>query len=197
MPFRRSRRRSQATPGWPPAAGDRPMAQRGGEGIASLAPLLGWVAVIGLVVLVAFIVGRPNRDAGTAAATGSPEPSVLPVVFGTAIDHDSGEAAGQTTRFWPGDPFAYSVRLPAIVGQDTIYVEVLRVTAEGLEQLQAPQAQKTLADRSVIAYLVTTDGLIEAFGTGDFMLRIYLDPSAPPAAAGSFTVMAAAGAAPS
>jgi hypothetical protein len=173
------------------------MARRGDAGMARVAPLLGWIAVIGLVVVVAIIVGRPGRDAGTAAATGSPAPSLMPVIFGTAIDHDSGEATDLTSHFRPGEPFAYSVRLPAIVGQDTVYVEVRRLTPEGQEQVQAPQAQKTLADRSVIAYLVTTDGLIEAFGTGDFVLRIFLDPAAPPIAAGSFTVVPAATTAPS
>jgi hypothetical protein len=173
------------------------MARRDAGSLARMAPVLGWVAVVGVFIVVAFIVGRPGRDAGTAAATGSAGPSTLPVIFGTAIDHDSGEATQQTSRFRSGDPFAYSVRLPAVVGQDTIYVEVLRETGEGLEQVQAPQAQKTLPERSVIAYLVTTNGLIEAFGTGDFVLRVYLDPEGPPTAAGSFTVLPAPGAAPS
>ncbi len=170
---------------------------RGEPGLARRASVLGWVAVVGLVVAVAFIVGRPGRDAGTAAATGSPAPTTLPVVFGTAIDHDSGEATQRTAHFRPGEPFAYSVRLATDVGQQTVYVEVLRATAEGLLQVQAPRAQKTLAERPVIAYLVTTDGLIQAFGPGDFVLRIYLDPEAAPIAAGSFTVVPPAGPAPS
>jgi hypothetical protein len=190
MPFRGGRRRPQAMPGSAPGPGHGAMARRpDGRLPRWAAPVLGWVAVLGLLVFVAIIVGRPGRDAGTAAATGSPGPTPLPVAFGTAIDHDSGEAAELTTRFRAGEPFAYSVRLPAAVGQTTVYVEVLRVTAEGLQQVQAPQAQQTLPDRPVIAYLVTTDGLIDAFGTGDFVLRVYLDPTADPLAAGSFTVV--------
>jgi hypothetical protein len=190
MPFRGPRRRPQAMPGSGHGPGHPAMARpRDGRGPRWAAPALGWVAVLGLLVFVAIIVGRPGRDAGTAAATGSPGPTLLPVAFGTAIDHDSGEAADLTTRFRAGEPFAYSVHLPTAVGQTTVYVEVLRVTAEGLVQVQAPQAQKTLPDRPVIAYLVTTDGLIEAFGTGDFVLRVYLDPTGDPLAAGAFTVV--------
>ncbi len=191
MPFRVGRRRPQATLGSAAGPSRGAMAsRRDGRLPGWAAPLLGWVAVLGLVAFVAIIVGRPGREAGTAGATGSPGPTSLPIAFGTAIDHDSGEASELTNHFRAGEPFAYSVHLPGPVGQSTIYVEVLRATTEGLDQVQAPQAQQTLPDRAVIAYLVTTDGLIQAFGAGDFVLRVYLDPTTDPLAVGSFTVVA-------
>ncbi len=198
MPFRRGRRRPQATLGSVLDPGRGAMARRQDGRIPRwAAPVLGWIAVLGLVVGVAVIVGRPGRDAGTAAATGSPGHTPLTIAFGTAIDHASGEATDLTANFRAGEPFAYSVRLPADVGQATIYVEVLQATPEGPRQVQAPQAQQTLPDRPVIAYLVTTDGLLDAFGPGDFVLRIYLDPTAEPVAVGSFTVVPSPTSAPS
>jgi hypothetical protein len=46
-------------------------------------------------------------------------------------------------------------------------------------------------------YAVTTDGLIQAFGTGTFVLRIYRDPHTAPVAEGRFRILAAPGTASS
>ena len=71
---------------------------------------------------------------------------------------------------------------------------MLRDTGGVLTQVQAPQLQHTVADSPVIVYAVTTDGLIQAFGTGTFVLRIYRDPHAEPVAEGRFRILVAPGA---
>ena len=187
MPFRRGATpRAMARP----HAGRPVMASRGGTLSRRIGLAVGWTGAILVVGVVAFIVGRPGQDAGVLGAT--PQASVrgpLPVAFGTAIDRVSGEAAKRTTSFRRGEPFAYSVRLTRPVGTTYVYVAVLRDSGGTLTQLQAPTRQKTLPDRAVVAYIVTVDGLIEAFGSGSFLLRISLDPASRPVAEGRFTIL--------
>jgi hypothetical protein len=187
MPFRRGATpRQMASP-----TSERPaMATRGGRVRQRLGIAAGWTVVLLVLGVVAFIVGRPGQDAGVLGATPpASSTSPLPIAFGTAIDRSSGEASKRTTTFRRGQPFAYSVRLPRPAGTADVYVEVLRDSAGTLSQLQAPTLQKTLPDRAVIAYLVTVDGLVEAFGTGTLVLRIYIDPSVAPVAEGRFTIV--------
>jgi hypothetical protein len=169
---------------------------------ASLAPrarrLVGWLGAFVAIAAVALIVGRPGIDAEHGRATPTPPaPSPIPVAFGLSVDPVTGAASEPTTTFRGGDPFVYSATLPAAVGTTDIYVEVLRDTDGVLTQVQAPQLQHTIASSPVIVYAVTTDGLIQAFGTGTFVLRIYRDPHAAPVAEGRFRILPAPGAAPS
>ncbi len=152
--------------------------------------LLGWAAAAALVALIAFVVGRPSKDAGT------PEPSpsgaaTLPIVFGTALDAGSGEATHATDRFAAGDLFAYSVRLDAPVGRDAVQVEVLRVDGDTPTVVQAAAAQAVSAESRVIAFSVPTDTLLAAFGEGEFLMRMYRDPGKAPLAEGHFRLIGA------
>ncbi|MDQ2933840.1 MAG: hypothetical protein M3R49_02470 [Chloroflexota bacterium] len=152
--------------------------------------LLGWAAAAALVALIAFVVGRPSKDAGT------PEPSpsgatTVPVVFGTALDAGSGEATQPTDRFAAGDLFAYSVRLAAPVGRDAVQVEVLHVDGDTLTVVQAAAAQAVSAESRVIAFSVPADALLKAFGEGEFVMRIYRDPGQAPVAEGRFRLIGA------
>jgi hypothetical protein len=187
MPFRRGATpRAMARP----QAGHPVMASRGGTLSRRIRLAAGWTGALVLIGVVAFIVGRPGQDAGVLGATPSASVrSPLPVVFGTAIDGTSGEAAKRTTSFRRGDTFVYSVRLAEPVGATSVYVEVLRDSGGTLTQLQAPTRLTTVANRSVIAKRVTVTSLVDAFGTGSFVLRIYLDPSRAPIAAGKFSIV--------
>jgi hypothetical protein len=173
-----------------PQAGHPVMASRGGTLSRRIRLAAGWTGALVLIGIVAFIFGGPGRDAGVLGAT--PSASVrnpLPVVFGTAIDGTSGEAAKRTTSFRRADTFVYSVRLAAPVGATSVYVEVLRDSGGTLTQLQAPTRLATVPNRSVIAKRLTVTSLVDAFGTGSFVLRIYLDPSLAPIAAGKFSIL--------
>lgn len=180
----------------------RPMARPTGVGgsrveVSPRARMLaGWLVALLLVMGVAFTVGRlggeadaPAVDAlASASATGSGEP--LPILFGTALDAATGEVAeeARTERFGSGDLFGYSVRpaQPPVAGD--IYVEVVRVAGGVRETVQEPSPQPIDAS-PVIAFEVPADELLAAFGTGRYVMRLYLDPQAPPLAEGRFELI--------
>ena len=152
---------------------------------------LGWAAAALGVGVVAFLVGRAGSDAELPLT--SPSPSAagpLSITYGAALDPFSGEAVQATDRFRDGDPFAYSVRLPAALGVDTVLVEIIRLNADGTETVaQRPSEQGTVASSPVIAFEVRTTDLLLAWGPGTYAMRIYLPGAADPMAAGRFTLV--------
>lgn len=183
--FRRRGRPSQA----------RPMAaeRRSGPGPRALT-WLGWAAAAGGVVLVAFLVGRGGSESGLPSPT--PSPSVtgpLPIVFGTALDPASGEAIEPTDRFRADDRIAYSVRLSAAAGVDTILVEIARLETGGETVVQEPATQGIVASSSVIGFTfaVPTSELLEGWGPGSYAMRVYLPGMTDPVATGRFTLVEA------
>ncbi len=116
----------------------------------------------------------------------------LPIMYGTALDPASGEATHPADRFRDGDPLAYSVRMPAAPGVNTIVVEVIRLNADGTETVAQPQSrgeQGIVATSRVFAFQVQTSTLLEAWGPGDYAMRIYLPGEVEPFAAGRFTLV--------
>jgi len=164
-------------------------------GPTSLGPrtriVVGWVAAAALIAVIAFVVGRPGKDAGApdpspTAAAAAP----LPIAFGTALDSATGVAIRPTDRFASGDLFAYSVQLAAPIGRDAVEVEVLRV-GQPPTVVQQPAAQAVSAESRVIAFSVPANALIKAFGAGEFVMRIYRDASDRPLAEGHFRLIGA------
>ena len=114
--------------------------------------------------------GRSNGGGASAGAVALP----VPIHFGTSVDPSTGTVASPRARFLPGDSFAYSVTLPGPVGTDTVEVEVIHRAADGSQQvMQPPSSQPVDRARSVFAFEVSADALIQGFGTGDFQMRIY------------------------
>jgi hypothetical protein len=153
---------------------------------------LSWAAAAVGVILVAFLVGRAGSEAGLPSPTPSPSAAgPLPITFGTALDPDSGEAINPTDRFRASDPIAYSVRLPAAPGVETILVEIVRFEGDGETVLQEPSSQGIVASSSLIRFqfAVPTSELLTAWGPGDYGMRIYLPGQADPVAAGGFTLV--------
>lgn len=152
---------------------------------------LGWGAAAAGVALVAFFVGRGGPEVGVASPSPSPTAPPLSVAFGTALDPVSGEAINPTERFRAGDPIAYSVRLAAAPGVDTILVEIARLEGDGETVVQQPSTQGIVANSSLIAFkfAVTTGDLLTAWGAGDYALRMYFPDGARPFATGRFTLV--------
>jgi hypothetical protein len=154
---------------------------------------LGWAAAALGVAVVAFLVGRAGSEAGLPSP--NPLPSAtgpLPIAFGTALDPASGEAIQPTNRFRAGDPFAYSVRMAAAPGVDTILVEIIRLNDDGTETIAQPLAdgeQGIVATSPVFAFKVQTSSLLDAWGPGVYAMRMYLPGEADPIAAGRFTLV--------
>ena len=176
-----------------PAPVRRMMARPVGE-VGPLARLpVGLLLAAGAAILVVVIVLLATRanDATQQVAGGRSGGGELPVTirFGTGIDPVGGEIIDERSTFVSGQPFAYSIRLPQPVGADAVEVEVIQRSADGTQRVvQAPSAQPVERARRVIAFQVTTDGLIQGFGTGDFQMRIYRGGEL--IAQGSFTLAA-------
>jgi hypothetical protein len=164
--------------------------RRGGPG-PQARTWLGWAAAALGVGVVAFFVGRAGSEAGLPSPTPSPRAArPLPITYGAALDPVSGEAIQPTDRFRHGDPFTYSVRMPAALGVDTILVEIIRLNDDGTETVaQRPSEQRIVATSRVFAFEVRTTDLLSAWGPGTYAMRIYLPGAADPFAAGRFTLV--------
>jgi hypothetical protein len=161
--------------------------------------IAGWIVAILIVIGAAFFVGRlGSPDAPGTAGSGSPAsatPTFLAIAFGTGLDAATGEVAVdlQTGRFAAGDRFVYSVRPDGPPGADELYVEVIRLGPDQTSiPVQTPAPQPISPEAAVIAYDVPADWLIDDFGPGTFLMRIYLEPGGSPIAEGQFELVAPA-----
>ena len=150
---------------------------------------LGWVAAAGGVAVVAFIVGRAGSEVGLPSPTPSPSAAApLPISFGTARDPITGLATQLTERFRTGDVFAYSVQLAVAPGVDSVDVEIVRFEGDSQTVVQAPDDQGIDPTSRIVAFTVSTDDLLAAWGPGSYEMRIYLELP-DPIATGRFTLV--------
>ena len=167
--------------------------------LASMASAVGTIVVA--VVIGLFLSNLDPRDATAGdgqAATPRPTPSIAPppttsippltdtpaptptplpgtLAFGTALDANTGEITEPTTTFGPGQAFAYSITMPEPLGVDRVFVEVVRVEADGTETLiqERSGGQPVDASSAVAWFSVDADSLISGFGVGNFIMRVY------------------------
>ena len=190
---------------------DRSMARRpGGESRFTLSRrqrlIAGWLAAIGLILVIAIVVrflggdgsGSPVVPSPSASGSGA---SPAAIAFGTTLDPASDEVpeAARVNRFAQGDTFAYSAPAGAQVPA-TVYVEVERVAGgqAGIVQDAATAGEQTVpAGRAAIAFTVPAATLLEVFGPGEYEMRIHLDPADEPIASGSFVLVGEPAASPS
>lgn len=180
------------------------MARRPGEREFHLSPgarrIAGWVAAIALVGGIALgvrIVGGSGD--GSPAAGGSPSApagDVAPITFGTALDPTTGLVAtpARTSRFEESDAFVYSVA--DIPPPPTVYVEVERVGGGPAEVVQEQSVQTLAPDSAAIAFSVPAAVLLDAFGPGEYRMRIYLAGTTVPLAEGTFVLVGSVAASP-
>jgi hypothetical protein len=179
----------------------RTMARRSGEdGGFTLSPrgklIVGWLAalllVIGIAVGVQVLGGRGEGAPIGAGPSGSPiaSGSLPAIAFGTEIDPATGQVAddARTDRFIAGDTFAYSVA-PSGTVPDPVYVEVRRISGDVEEVAQEAVEGQRLPDPRAIAFTVPADDLLEVFGAGDYVMRIFAEPASEPIAEGAFTLV--------
>jgi hypothetical protein len=177
----------------------RSMARPTGEGARrfDLDPrarrLAGWLAAIVLVIGVAFVVGRLGGEAGgpenEPTPSASTTPTLLPIVFGTLLTAEGEvDPSSETSRFAVGDTFAYSVAAERPPG-GRVYVEVVRVADGAEEPVQTPAPQELPAERAVVGFQVPVQNLIDVFGPGAYVMRIYVSRSAGPIAEGRFELL--------
>jgi hypothetical protein len=166
--------------------------------------IVGWLAAAAIIVIITVIVGilGGNADGVSPDARATETPGAAPrleIAFGTAIDPANGEVAvdALTDRFAEGDTFAYSVR-PAAPPPQTVYVEVRRTDdADGeVVQSAAEAAQRLAPGATLIAFAVPASNLFAAFGPGEYLMSIHLDPAAEPIAQGAFELISPVPASP-
>ena len=173
------------------------MARRpGAEGRFHLTPrsrwIAGWVVAILLIggIALAFNLAGGNADGTAVAATPSPSAAAPQggITFGTTLGPTRVVAPGSTTtRFAAGDTFAYSL---AVEGSPppVVYVEV--VTADGTRVAQpVDEGEQNVPPGEAIGFNVPASVLLEAFGAGSYVMRIYPAPGAEPLAEGSFELV--------
>jgi hypothetical protein len=144
------------------------------------------------VLLVAFLVGRAGSDAGVPSPTPSPSAAgPLPILFGTALDPATGEAINPTDRFRASERIAYSFRLAAAPGVETIMVQIVRIEGDGETVVQEPSPQGIAPSSRLIGFTfaVPTSELLTAWGPGAYAMRIYLPGASVPVATGGFTLV--------
>lgn len=179
------------------------MARRpGGEGRITLTRrqklIAGWLAAVAVILLIAIVVRFLGGDGTGSPVVPSPSASdgaatPAAIAFGTSLDSTSGEVpeGARVSRFAAGDTFAYSVPPDGTV-PTTIYVEVERVSggaAEVVQDAAADGMQTVPAGRPAIAFTVPAAILLDAFGPGEYVMRIHLDPADDPVAQGTFVLV--------
>ena len=173
------------------------MARRPGEREFNLSPrarrIAGWVAAMALVGGIALgvrLVGGSGD--GSPAAEGSasaPAGNVAPITFGTTLDPATGLVAipARTSRFEESDTFVYSVA--DVPPPTTVYVEVERVGGGPAEVVQEQSVQTLAPESPAIAFSVPAAVLLDAFGSGEYRMRIYLAGEPSPLAEGAFVLV--------
>jgi hypothetical protein len=174
------------------------MARRPGERGPRLSPgmrrLAGWVAAIaligGIALGVRFVGGSGDGSPGAAGAPTASAGDAQPITFGTGLDPATGLVAipTRTTRFQDGETFVYSVA--DVPPPPTVFVEVERVGGGPAEVVQQPSVQTLAPDALAIAFSVPAAVLLEAFGPGEYRMRMYLAGEDVPVAEGTFVLVA-------
>jgi len=173
------------------------MARRPGDGGRfRLSPrarqLAGWVAALLLVLGIAGTVRLLGESGDEGAVVASPSgaggATTLAIVFGTELSAERVVPVGaRSTSFERDDTFAYAVGggQPA----EAVYVEVERTDGGPLEIVQAPiEAQQIPDAPALIGFTVPAAALLDAWGPGAYVMRIYLEPGDEPIAEGAFVL---------
>lgn len=167
--------------------------------------IVGWLVAAGLVLVIAIVVRFLGGDGDGSPVVPDPSPSAgaspAAITFGTSLDATSGQVpeAGRLDRFADGDTFAYSVPSTGEV-PGTVYVGVERLGGGPAEVVQNPATegmQTVPVGRAAIGFTVAASNLLEAFGPGEYVMRIHLDPAAEPIAEGRFVLVGEVTASPS
>jgi hypothetical protein len=103
---------------------------------------------------------------------------VLPgtITFGTGINADTKEVTGPTSTFVAGTGFAHSIKLTQTFATNSIEEEITRIADGVVVQARGPNGTLQVTPSATIAGFtagVNTTKLIEGWGKGEFVMRIY------------------------
>ncbi len=117
-----------------------------------------------------------------AAATPTPKPTPVPppalpgkLIFGTGRNRQTCAITNPTSTFGPGTFFAHAITLNAPLGVSTIGEDVVRASdGRVLQSHKTSDGQNAVfPNQKVACFQVTSDAVIQAWGTGDFVMRVY------------------------
>jgi hypothetical protein len=174
------------------------MARRPGQGGRfRLSPrarqLAGWVAalviVLGIAGAVRLLGESADRGAVVPSPSGGDAVAILPIVFGTELtDERVVPVSARTMTFERGATFAYAVDGGAPA--QAVYVGVRRTDGGPVETVQEPVEPQTFPEGpELIGFTVPSDDLLNAWGPGVYLMRIYLEPDGEAIAEGSFVLV--------
>lgn len=124
---------------------------------------------------------RPSPSTvGAATPTAKPTPTPPPALpgkltFGTGRNRQTCAIINPTSTFGPGTFFAHSITLKVPLGVSTIGEDVVRVSdGKVLQSHKSSDGQNPVfANQKVACFQVTSNAVIRAWGTGDFVMRLY------------------------
>jgi hypothetical protein len=154
--------------------------------------LAGWVIALLLVLGIAGAVRLLGESGDEGAVVPSPSgaggTATLAIVFGTELSPERViPVDARTTSFDRSDTFAYAVG--GGEQAEAIYVEVERTDGGPLEIVQAPIEAQAIPDApALIGFTVPATALLDAWGAGAYVMRIYLEPEGEPIAEGRFVL---------
>ena len=167
-------------------------AQRNGSGssLRRFAPALGWGAAIVVLVGLAFIVGGPGAsEEGPTASPSATPASVVAIVFGSALDDVSHQVSDPQEAFSSGDTFAYAVELADPSETGLVLVQVLRRNESGEVEVQGKSPEGMTPGSRLLHVELPAARLYDAWGAGEYIMRIYAPADGPVIAEGSFTLV--------
>jgi len=167
-------------------------AQPNGSGstLRRFGPALGWGAAIIVLVGLAFIVGGP----GAAEESPTAEPSAtaagaVAIVFGSALDEVSHQVSEPQQAFSSGDTFAYAAELATPSETGLVLVQVLRLNGSGEVEVQAKSPEGMVPGSRLVHVELPAARLYDAWGAGQYVMRIYAPADGPVIAEGRFTLL--------
>jgi hypothetical protein len=118
-----------------------------------------------------------EAPSGSGSETPVPTPPLIgTITYGYGLNTSTHEVTDPTDTFGPGTRFCYSILLTEPFGVSTLSEEVVRVEADGsLKVVQARENESVdvTPGLMIAGYNVRTNGLISAWGAGNFIMREY------------------------
>jgi hypothetical protein len=115
--------------------------------------------------------------ASESAAPSASATPVLPgtITFGTGLNTETREVTNPTTTFVGGTGFAHSIKLTQTFAVNTVQEEITRI-ADGVVVQARDNGSVQVTPSATIAGFkagVNTTKLIEGWGKGEFVMRVY------------------------
>jgi hypothetical protein len=115
---------------------------------------------------------RPSPSATPATPAPTPEPTL---VFGAGLDSASQRVIAPTNVFTPGSTLAYAINLGEPFGVSQLTIQVAKISG-GQETTVQPVGRWDVAPDAIAAGVqLPADRLLAAWGTGDYVLRVFRD----------------------